>query len=213
MRVAMLGSGILGKGLGAAFVSHGHEVMMASRTPRRPDLVDWAAGLGPLASVGEHAQAAELADLVAIGTSWDGTRSALELAGLDRLAGKIVIDAINPLRREGGWPRLVLGHNDSGGEQIQRWLPASYVVKAFSMVSVALMADPTLPGGPPDMFIAGNDAGAKRRVTEIATSFGWPVLDCGDITASRLLEPMTLLHIEYYLKTGIHHHAFRLLRP
>src|SRR6185436_9221042 len=86
----------------------------------------------------------------------------LKAAGPDRLAGKILIDATNPLAHApGGPPALAISGNDSGGEQVQRLAPKALVVKAFNIVGNALMFRPDLPGGPPDMFFCGNDEGAK----------------------------------------------------
>jgi predicted dinucleotide-binding enzyme len=71
--------------------------------------------------------------------------------------------------------------SDSGGEQVRRWLPDSRVVKAFNIVGNAHMFHPDFPGGPPDMFLCGNDDAGKATVTEICEALGWPVIDIGDI--------------------------------
>jgi hypothetical protein len=86
------------------------------------------------------------------------------------------------------------------------------VVKAFNTVGNAHMFKPAFPGGPPTMFIGGNDAGAKAKVTEILTSFGWEVADLGGIEASRYLEAMCLTWVLYGAKTGGWNHAFKMLR-
>ena len=95
---------------------------------------------------------------------------------------------------------------------MQRWLPGARVVKAFNTVGNAHMVNPAFPGGPPDMFIAGNDAEAKKVVTGILTAFGWSTIDAGGIEGSRLLEPLCLLWVSYALATGTWNHAFKLLR-
>ena len=107
---------------------------------------------------------------------------------------------------------LAVGHTDSAGEQVQRWLPSAYVVKAFNTVGYAHMFKPDFPGGPPDMFICGNDASAKKTVTGILQDFGWPTIDIGGIEGSRLLEPMCVLWVGYAMRTGGTNHAFKLLR-
>ncbi|MDQ6831022.1 MAG: hypothetical protein M3081_19335 [Gemmatimonadota bacterium] len=125
-----------------------------------------------------------------------------------------MIDATNPLvYAEGKPPSLALGHTDSGGEQVQRWLPNARVVKAFNIVGNAHMVNPSFPGGPPDMFIAGNDASAKQTVTKILEDFGWPgSIDTGGIEGARLLEPLCILWVNYGLSHGTWNHAFKLLR-
>lgn len=73
---------------------------------------------------------------------------------------------------------------------MQRWLPGARVVKAFNIVGNAHMVDPDFPGGPPDMFICGDDAEAKVTVAGICASFGWPAIDIGGLSGARVLEPM-----------------------
>jgi len=152
-------------------------------------------------------------DAVVLAPLWAGTENAIKLAGLENFAGKVVIDAINPLVFEPGrGPALALGHTDSGGEQVRRWLPSAHVVKAFNIVGYAHMFRPDFPGGPPDMFICGNDAGAKRTVTAILKDFGWLTIDIGGIEGARLLEPLFVLWVGYAFQTGASNHAFKLLR-
>lgn len=144
---------------------------------------------------------------------WTGVENALKLAGAENFAGKVVIDATNPLHYESGkLPALTIGHTDSAGEQVQRWLPSARVVKAFNSVGFAHMFKPDFPGGPPDMFICGNDDSAKQTVTGILKDFGWPTIDIGGIEGSRVLEPLCILWVGYGLRTGTWNHAFKLLR-
>ncbi|HEU4787844.1 MAG TPA: hypothetical protein VFS57_10555, partial [Gemmatimonadaceae bacterium] len=103
-------------------------------------------------------------------------------------------------------------HTDSGGDQVQRWLPDARVVKAFNIVGNAHMFRPEFPGGPPDMFIAGNDESAKATVSGILKSFGWEVIDLGGIEGSRYLEPMAMAWVVHGFRSGSWNHAFKLLR-
>src|SRR5260221_8534043 len=140
------------------------------------------------------AEAASFGEVAVLATLWSGTENAIRLAEPKNLAGKVVIDATNPLVfKEGAPPALPLGFSDSGGEQVQRWLPASRVVKAFNIVGNQFMVNPQFPCGPPDMFICGNDDGAKKTVTDFLKAFGWPVVDIGGIEGARLLEPLCIL--------------------
>jgi predicted dinucleotide-binding enzyme len=197
--VGILGTGEVGKSLAQGFRSRGCEVRIGSRE-KKGEFVTFA-------------EAAEHSDLIIIATKWSGTENALQQAGPAHFQGKVVIDATNPLKEVDGRPvGLERGWDDSGGEQIQRWLPGAKVVKAFNIVGNALMVDPKLPGGPPTMFIGGNDEGAKKEVTEILTDFGWETMDCGGIEASRLLEPMCWLWVSTAFKTGQWMQAFKMLR-
>ena len=76
------------------------------------------------------------------------------------------------------------------------------------------MFHPDFPGGPPTMFICGNDEEAKKMVIEnILTPFGWEdTIDIGGIEGARLLEPLAMLWITHYFRTGNGNHAFKLLR-
>jgi hypothetical protein len=195
MKVAILGTGEVGKSLAAGFEKHGHDVKMGHRDPKE-----------------SYADAAKFAELAVLATPWSGTENAIKLTDPRNLAGKVVIDVTNPLKfEESQAPRLALGFDDSGGEQVQRWLPQSRVVKCFNIVGNTLMVNPQIPGGPPDMFIAGNDAGAKQTVTTICKQFGWPVVDIGGIEGARLLEPLAMLWVVVGFKLNRWEQAWKLL--
>src|SRR5690606_37882389 len=112
--------------------------------------------------------------------------------GPQPFAGKVVIDTTNPLDFSRGYPDLSIKGEDSGGETLQRLLPEARMVKAFNTTTSALMFRPEIAGGPPDMFIAGNDQEAKTIVAGILGDFGWPTIDCGPILSSRWLEAMCM---------------------
>jgi len=213
MKVGILGTGDVGRVLGVGFAKKGHEVKMGSRDASNLKLAEFVTQAGPKASGGSFAEAAAFGEVIVLATLWSGTESALKLAGARNFAGKVVMDATNPLVfAPNAPPALALGWNDSAGEQVQRWLPDAKVVKVYNTVGHALMVDPVIPGGPPDMFICGNDAGAKATVTRICGEFGWPTIDIGGIEGSRLLEPMCILWVLYGIRTGSWTHAFKLLR-
>jgi len=212
MKVGIIGSGTVGQTLGAGFASRGHEVMLGTRDPSQDKVQAWVKETGQGARAGTFADTAAFGDLVIVATLWEGTQSALQMAGPDRLAGKVVIDVTNPLDSSRGVPQLAVGHTDSGGEQVQRWIPEAKVVKAWNIITAGAMTNPKHEEGTPDMFIAGNDAEAKAKVTEILVDFGWPVIDMGGMEYARLLEPLALLWIHLYIKTQSGSHAFKLLR-
>ena len=208
-KVGVIGSGVVGKALAEGFVKHGHQVMVGTREPAK--LAEWAAALGSSVSIGSVADAAAFGEVAVIATAWSGTEQALR-ATEGKLHGKVVIDATNPLGHSAGKPELAIGHTDSGGEQVQRWLPGSKVVKAFNIINSGAMVHPDFPGGPPDMFIAGDDAEAKKTVTAICEQFGWPVTDVGGIVAARLLEPLGMLWVHIGISSGRWTNAWKLLR-
>jgi predicted dinucleotide-binding enzyme len=91
-------------------------------------------------------------------------------------------------------------------------MPDAHVVKAFNTVGNAFMVNPDFPCGPPDMFICGNDAEAKKAVTALCAELGWPeTIDIGGIEGSRYLEPMCILWVLYGATTNRWDHAFKLL--
>ncbi len=212
MRVGILGSGDVGQALGTGFATLGYDVKIGSREPKSDKLEAWRSRAGGLASTGTFAEAAAHGEMAVLATAWSGAREALDLAPLANLAGKVVIDVTNPLAPGPTGPGLALGHTDSGGEQVQRWLPDSRVVKAFNTVGNAHMFRPEFPGGPPDMFICGNDDPAKKVVGQICEDFGWSVIDIGGIEGARVLEPLCILWVIYAIRNGSRDHAFRLLR-
>jgi len=213
MKVGIIGSGKVAQTLGTGFAATGHQVMLGTRDPDKRELKEWMAKNGPRVAVGTLAQTAAFGEMLVVATRWSGTENAIKLADPRNFDGKTVIDVTNPLAFQENAPAtLALGFNDSAGEQIQRWLPRSKVVKAFNSVGNAHMFKPAFPGGPPDMFIAGNDTKAKKDVTKILTDFGWgQVIDLGGIEGARLLEPLCIIWVAYGSQMGSWNHAFKML--
>jgi predicted dinucleotide-binding enzyme len=210
VRVGVLGSGDVGKVLAAGFASLGHEVTVGSRDPEK--LREWASA-SARTSAGTFADAATFGDILVLATLGTGTLDAIKLAGVDAFDGKVVIDATNPLDFSKGMPpTLFAGTTDSLGEQVQRLIPKARVVKAFNTVGNAHMIHPQFPGGPPDMFLCGNDAEGKKIVSQICEAFGWGVVDIGGIEGSRYLEPMCMTWVLYGIRNSSWNHAFKLLR-
>ncbi|MFZ5515885.1 MAG: NADPH-dependent F420 reductase [Candidatus Zhuqueibacterota bacterium] len=213
MKIGILGTGDVGKVLGKGLIELGHQVKIGSRDPKK--VQDWVQSNGKNASAGAFAEAAEFGELIVLAVAWSGCKNAISQAQLNNFAGKVVLDATNPLvfEAQGAPPRLALGHTDSGGEQVQRWLPGAHVVKAFNSVGNLHMVKPDFSDGPPDMFICGNDDSAKKTVRELSQSLGWSVIDLGDITSSRLLEPLAMIWIVHLFRNNFNpNHAFKLLK-
>jgi predicted dinucleotide-binding enzyme len=213
-RVGVIGSGAVGRALAAGFAARGHEVTIGTRAPEDNDeLQAWAAQQDGVA-IGHFAAAAEAGEIVVLATRGTAVEQAIAAAGPQHFAGKVVIDATNPLAPDPtGAPGLAVSHSDSGGETVQRAIPDARVVKAFNTVNNTLMADPGLAGGRQPMFIAGNDADAKATVATVLDDFGWNAFDVGPIEQSRQLESLVLLWVAVGRTRGAWDHAFTFVTP
>jgi predicted dinucleotide-binding enzyme len=209
--VAILGNGVVGIALARGFAAQGWRVVFGTRDVAGQKTLDALAAV-PGSTAASFDDAARQGDVGVVALPWSGVRDGLAAAGAGNLAGKLVIDPSNPLDFSTGAPRMALGFNDSAGETVQRLLPGAKVVKAFNTIGAALMVQPQLEGGRPDMFIAGDDEGAKRDVARLLEGFGWRrPIDLGGIDASRLLEPMAMAWIAYGVRNNHWTHAFSVL--
>ncbi len=192
MRIGVLGTGMVGETIAGKLVEVGHEVKMGSREAGNEKAVAWAEGAGEAASEGTFADAAEFGELVVNSTSGMHSLEALEAAGAANLAGKTLLDTANPLDFSGGFPpTLSIVNDDSLGEAIQRAFPDANVVKSLNTVNAGVMTDPSALGEQTNIFICGDDSGAKAQVMELLETFGWlsgDIIDLGDITAARAVE-------------------------
>jgi predicted dinucleotide-binding enzyme len=213
MNIGILGTGDVGRSLGKGFVALGHRIQMGSRAAGNPKALAFVAEAGPNATQGTFAEAARFGEIVVLATLGSANDEVLRTVGAEALAGKLVLDTTNPLDFSGGMPpTLSVGHTDSGGERVARALPKSDVVKVWNTVGHAHMYQPAFAGGPPDMFIAGDNPAAKDRVTALLKDFGWGAVDCGGIASARYLEAMCMVWVLHGLRTNGWHHAFKLLR-
>lgn len=189
MKIGILGTGMVGRTIGSKLVALGHEVKLGSRSAGHEGATAWARQEGDKASNGTFADAAAFGELVFNCTNGAGALDAVRAAGAKNLDGKILIDVSNPLDFSRGMPpSLFAGNTDSLGENIQKELPGARVVKALNTINANVMVDPShIAGGDHDVFISGNDAGAKATVKRLLMEqFGWKnVIDLGDITTAR----------------------------
>jgi predicted dinucleotide-binding enzyme len=215
MKIAVLGTGIVGETIGSKLLQLGHEVKMGSRSATHEKGLAWAKAGGDKASLGTFAEAAAFGELAFNCTSGAGSIPALQ-AGAAGLEGKLVIDIANPLDFSKGFPpTLFTGNTDSLGEQAQRALPDSKVVKALNHITCTLMVDAErVAGGDHDALICGNDAEAKAQVTKILKEwFRWKrVLDLGDIAQSRGTESYLPLWIRLYGALGTADFNIKIMR-
>jgi predicted dinucleotide-binding enzyme len=213
MKVGILGTGDVGRALGAGFARLGHEVKMGARTAGHEKAMAWASENGALASQGTFADAAKFGELLVFATLGSANLEVVAQAGVGNFIGKVVIDATNPLDFSTGTPDLNPKGTDSGGEVLQRAIPQAKVVKAFNTTPNVLMFRPEIAGGPPDMFIAGEDAEAKKTVTRILNEFGWPtVYDFGGIKHARWLEAMCIAWVLACMSANSWRLGYKMLR-
>jgi hypothetical protein len=211
MKVGILGSSDVAKSLARGFLKEGHEVMLGSREPGK--LAPWVRETGKGASSGTFADTAKFGELVVLAVQGTKSVEAIRAAGVDSFKGKVVIDATNPLDiTAGAPPRLVGGLGTSGGELIQEALPGAFVVKGFNTVGNAHFYKPQFAGGPPDMFICGDDEEAKEQVSRTCRDFGWNPIDIGGIGFAHYVEATAMVWIITAFTGGHWNQAFKLLR-
>lgn len=200
MKIAILGSGNMGKGLGSLWAKRGHRVMFSySRDEQK--LKDLVATV-PNAAFGTPAEAAQASDLLLLSVMWQSVPDVLKLAG--PVNGKSIIDCTNPLLPD--LSGLAIGHDTSAAEEIAKMAPGARVVKAFNTAFAEVYASPTRLFGSriSTMFYCGDDAGAKQDVSRLIGDAGLEAVDAGPLKSARLLEPLAMLmiHLGYGMGMG-----------
>ncbi|WP_405429342.1 NADPH-dependent F420 reductase [Micromonospora sp. NBC_00617] len=203
MRIAVLGTGSVGRTISARAAELGHQVTIGTRNVATTLAGDYAAWTAEHPEVGlaTQADAAADAELVVNATSGSGSLPALTAAGAANLAGKVLLDIANPLDFSAGFPpTLTVQDTDSLAEQIQREFPQARVVKSLNTLTAELMVRPRqLADGAHTVFVSGDDAEAKRIVTGLLVSFGHTdVIDLGDLSTARGTEMLMPLWLRLY---------------
>ncbi len=193
MKVGILGSGSVATTLGAGFLKHGHEVMLGTRDAAK--LADWSAK-NPKGRVGSFADTAGFGEVLVLAVKGTVAAEALRAAGAARLAGKVVLDATNPIAEKAptnGVLHYFTSYEESLMERLQREFADARFVKCFSSVGSARMVNPEFRQGKPTMFICGNDDAAKSTARGVLDQFGWETADMGRVEAARAIEPLAML--------------------
>jgi hypothetical protein len=212
MKVGILGSGDVGKTLANGFLRHGHEVSVGTRDPKQ--IADWSKTMRGVRT-GAYADAAQFGELIVLAVKGTVVSDVLRAAKAENLKGKAVIDATNPITDKppvNGVLQLSTSAGESSMERLQREFPGARFVKAFNSVGSALMVNPELPGGPPTMFICGNDDAAKATVKKVLDRFGWDIADMGKAEAARAIEALAVLWCIPGFVNDEWTHAFKLLK-
>ncbi|BCW69571.1 NAD(P)-binding domain-containing protein [Arthrobacter sp. NicSoilB8] len=226
MKIAVLGTGMVGRTIAGALTGLGHDVVIGTRDPKatlartEPDMMgtapfaQWHAA-NPGVGVAAFADAAAGAELIVNATNGGGSLAALSAAGSGNLAGKVILDIANPLDFSHGMPPTLNPVNtDSLGEQIQRAFPEARVVKALNTMNASVMVDPArVAGGDHSVFVSGNDADAKAAVTDLLKGFGHrDVIDLGDITSARGPEMLLPIWLRLWGALGTGDFNFKIAR-
>jgi 8-hydroxy-5-deazaflavin:NADPH oxidoreductase len=212
MKIGVLGSGSVAQTLAGGFLKHGYEVMMGTRDAAK--LAEWR-GKNPNAHVGSFSEAAEFGEAVVLAVKGTAAADALRAAGIKNLAGKLVMDACNPIADvppKNGVLHFFTTLEQSLMERLQEEFPNARLVKAFNSVGAPRMVNPEYKAGRPTMFICGDDPKAKARASLILDDCGWEVADMGGVEAARAIEPLCML---WCIPGFLHNqwtHAFKLLQ-
>jgi hypothetical protein len=195
MRIGIIGAGNVGAAVGAAAVRADHDVAVAATSVESAEKAAQGAGARAATSLGDAVQGA---DVVVLAVPYGAVAGIVDELG-DALAGKVVIDATNPLNDT--FTDLATT-GVSAAEQLQDRLPGASVVKAFNTIFASRHADPTQDGTPLDAFLAGDDTTAKEKAGQLASSLGYRVVDAGGLRMARALEEMAFLNIALNAANG-----------
>ena len=193
MKIAVLGTGMVGDTIGSRLIELGHSVMMGSRTANNENAKAFVSKHKGKATAGTYADASAFGEIMFNCTKGEGSVEALNQAGKPNLNGKVLVDISNPLDFSNGImpPTLIpsLSNTNSLGEEIQKIFPEVKVIKTLNTMWCGLMVNPAMiANGDHTNFICGNDSEAKQKVRSILHEFGWKnenILDLGDISSAR----------------------------
>ncbi len=209
-KVGVLGSGVVGKVLANGFIKYGYDVMRGSRSPEKLD--EWKQESN--GATGTFQEAAAFGDILVLAVKGKYAKDALDLIGGEKLEGKIIIDATNPISDnppENGVLKFYTTLDRSLMEDLQEAFPGAKFVKAFNSIGSAFMVDPDFEEKP-TMFICGNDDAAKKEVISVLDQFGHETEDMGGVEAARAIEPLCMLWCIPGFRNNQWGHAFRLLK-
>ena len=198
MRIAILGTGRVGKALGRRWAAAGHTVAYGSRHPAQVDC-----SFGQADSL---AGAADRSEVVVLAVPFSAVTDVVAAAG--NLNGKVVVDATNPMGE------AVPGGHGSGAQLVASVTAGScVVVKAFNTMGWETMADPMVDGRPALGLLCGDDVKAKALVAGLARDLGFDAVDAGGLDAAIMLENLARLWVHLAFRAGLGRDvAFSLLR-
>jgi 8-hydroxy-5-deazaflavin:NADPH oxidoreductase len=195
MRIAIIGAGNVGGGFARAAVAAGHEVVLSATHAEKAEAVAAQSGARAAASNAAAVEGAQMVVLAVPGTAAPTVVAELAPA----LQDAVVVDATNPLNASFSGLDVT---GISGAEDVQQAAGSVPVVKAFNTVFASRYAAPTENGEALQVLMAGDDADAKARVADVATSLGFAPVDAGGQRLARALEEMAFLNITLNATNG-----------
>ena len=222
MRIAVLGTGIVGKVLSSRLIELGNSVYMGTRDTSNSGDSEDPKSLANWLKANELIQLVNFedipsdCDLYINATGGFVSIEALEKTGKNTLKDKVLLDLANPLDFSKGMPpSLFVSNTDSLGEQIQRAFPDTHVIKSLNTMNCNIMLNPALVQGDHNVFICGNDEKAKTVVKSLLTQAGWKdsnIMDLGDITAARATEMVLPVWLKLWGKLGTANFNFNIVQ-
>lgn len=213
MKIAILGTGNVGRALAVGWARAGHDVVLGSRRPDNARLrADPASEAGDDIPVADVKTAAAGAEVVVNATPGIASVALLAGVGAPALAGKVLIDVAVGFGEDNSLSHLV----ESLGEEIQRTFPDLRVVKTLCTIDSRLMVAPDSLEGPSTLFLSGDDADAKATAGALLNDLGWPsesLLDLGGITTARGQEHYSLLFMGIAEALGNYGFGVRVVPP
>lgn len=202
MRIAILGSGLMGGKLGTIFARAGHDVVFSyARSEQK--LKRLARQAGGRAQAGTPDEAVRDADAVLLAVHWSRVDDVLTQAG--RLNGKIIISCSLPMNADDS--ELVIGRTSSGAEALAKKARRAHVVSAFATVPSEVLFnvfDKRRRATRPSLVYCGDNQKAKRVAATLIRDVGFNPIDAGPLRIARYMEPFTLLvaQLAYEGKSG-----------
>jgi 8-hydroxy-5-deazaflavin:NADPH oxidoreductase len=193
MQITIIGTGNMARGIGTRALAGGHDVTLVGTEPEKAQAL--AGELGGSARAGESVEG----DVVILAVPYAAAAGIVRTYG-DQLDGKVVVDITNPVDLNAFEPLQVEG---SGAQQIATAAPGgARVVKAFNTTFAGTLVEGAVSGQPLDVFIAGDDEGAKGTVSQLAESGGLRPVDAGPLVRARELEALGYLHMALQQSLG-----------
>jgi 8-hydroxy-5-deazaflavin:NADPH oxidoreductase len=212
VKVAILGSGDVGKALAKGFLKHGYQVAIGSDHLEK--LAEFKRE-NPQMETATFEQAAQLGDIVVLCVKGTVAEKIVEKVKT-YISGKTVIDATNPIADappQNGVLKFFTSLEESLMERLQKIAPEAQFVKAFNSIGSELMINPHFRDNTkPTMFICGNNDAAKKNVHEILEKFGFEIEDMGKAESARAIEPLCILWCIRGFLRNEWAHAFKLLK-